>query len=84
MALGENGFGIALDVALLAGLVKLSRAAGDVAGGDTASGELVGAVGKVGALDGAQESAALGNLLGEIVAGMGNGAGEEGEAGGDG
>lgn len=83
--LGEDGSGVTLlQAALLAGLLDLGRAAGDVAGSDATSLKLIGAVSQAGALDVAEESAALGDLFGEVVAGVGNGAGEEGQAGGDG
>ena len=82
---GQDAGGITLlDVALLAGLLDLGGAAGDVAGGDTAGLELVSAVSQAGALDIAEEAAALGDLLSEVMAGVGNGAGEEGKAGRDG
>lgn len=85
MRSGEDAVEVTLlQAALLAGLLELGRATGDVSGLDTASLELVGAVGERSTLDGLKEVAALSGLLGDVVAGVGNGNSAQESKAGDG
>lgn len=79
---GQHGVKITLvDATAGAGLLESCGSASDVAAIDTAGLQLGSAVGEIGALDGAEEFAALLDLLGQIMSGVSNdGARQQGQA----
>lgn len=79
---GQHGVEVTLvDATAGTSLLEGSSAAGDVAGINAAGLELGGAVGEIGALHGAEKVAAFLDLLGQIMARVGNdGARQQGQA----
>lgn len=72
----EDGVKVTLlQSSLGSGLLNGSSSARNISLFNTTSPELAGAVREVGALDGSEEVTALGDLLGQVMAGVGNGGG---------